>query len=248
MTPAEPATSPPPNEPLQPSSLEATVQALTRVLDRTLRRVEQLDARMVALVAANADLARTLAPTATPPTDQTDATKSDADGPAGPGVRSWLLADNPAQAAADLDDLCSWVWRIYLWWPDATLSSCWLWHPEVIEELWWLRVAHAGAYDPKTGSSLRVADWHERHRPGVARRIRGVLVKCDLNRHVALNNRPVEIVPPGPPALVVHAGQVAAVWSAGAGQDVIRSAGPEPTSEQLAQADAYQQALYRSRR
>lgn len=243
------AESPPPGEQPQPSSVEATVQALTRVLDRTLRRVEQMDARMVALAEANADLAHTLVPAATPPpADPTDSAIHDREGPAGPGVRSWLLADDPAQAAADLDDLCAWVWRIYLWWPDAALSSCWLWHPEVIEELWWLRVAHTAAYDAKAGSSLRVADWHERHRPGVARRVRGVLVKCDLNRHVPFNNRPVEVVPPGPPALSAHAGQVAAVWTAGAGLDVIRAAGPEPSTEQLAEADAYQQALYRSRR
>ena len=163
-------------------------------------------------------------------------------------MRSWLLADDPDQAAADLDDLAAWVWRVYLWWPDAQLSSCWLWHPEIVEELWALRVAHADAYDPQVGTSMRVCDWLDRHRPSTARRVRAVLVKCELTRHIPFNNRPVEVVPPGPPALARHAAAVAQVWTAGAGLDVVRAAGPEPTAEQLAEADAYQRALYRSQR
>ena len=161
-------------------------------------------------------------------------------------MRSWLLADDPDQAADDLADLTTWVWRVYLWWPEAWLSSCWLWHPEVVEELWWLRVAHADAYDPETGSSLRVADWHDRLRPGVVRRVRAVVGKCELNRHIPFNGRPVEVTPPGPPALARHAATVAAVWCAGAGLDVIRAPGPDPTAEQLAEASAFQDALYRS--
>ena len=84
--------------------------------------------------------------------------------------------------------------------------------------------------------------------PSTARRVRAVLVKCELTRHIPFNNRPVEVVPPGPPALARHAAAVAQVWTAGAGLDVVRAAGPEPTAEQLAEADAYQRALYRSQR
>jgi hypothetical protein len=217
------------------SELEKTVGALARTLDRALRKVDRLDTKLTAL-------ADGIEEGAAPPPAGTP------EGPAGPGVRSWLLADDPAQAAADLDDLTAWVWRVYLWWPEAWLSSCWLWHPEVVEELWWLRVAHTDAYDPETGTSLRVADWHDRLRPGVARRVRGIVGKCELNRHIPYNGRPVEITPPGPPALARHATAVAAVWSAGAGLDVVRAAGPEPTPKQLAEADAFQNALYRSRR
>ncbi len=228
-------------EPEGAQQLEAKVCALARTLDRALRKLDQLDSTVAALT-------DTVQESVTQSPGDGAAEKLEQTGPAATGVRSWLLAEDPAQAAADLRDLCEWVWRIYLWWPDASLSSCWLWHPEVIEELWWLRVAHADAYDPETGTSLRVADWHERQRPGVARRVRAVLVKCDLNRHAAVNNRPVEVASPAPPAMVAHAGDVAAVWVAGAGLDAIRAAGPEPTPAQLAEADAYQQALYRSRR
>ncbi len=223
-------------DPTPPSELEKTVGALARTLDRALRKVDQLDAKLTALADLLQEEATAPGPASTPKE------------PTGPGVRSWLLADDPAQAAADLDDLTAWVWRVYLWWPEAWLSSCWLWHPEVVEELWWLRVAHADAYDPETGTSLRVADWHDRLRPGVAKRVRAVVGKCELNRHIPYNGRSVEVTPPGPPALARHAAAVAAVWCAGAGLDVVRAAGPEPTPAQLAEADAFQNALYRSRR
>lgn len=216
--------------------LNSVVFALGRALERAVRKLGRLDAQVAQLANHVAALAPGTAEEE--PEDSSD----------GPSVRAWLLADDPAQAAADLDDLTTWVWRVYLWYPDAALSSCWLWHPEVIEELWWLRLAHADAYHPKDGSVLRMGDWHDRQRPGVARRVRLVLGKCDLSRHTAVNGRPTEIVPPGQPAMVGHRDAVAAVWAAGAGLDVVRATGPEPTAEQLAEADAYQRALYRSHR
>lgn len=233
-------------EPADDAGLTATVQALSRMVDRTARRIDHLDGRISALAEIVTDLALKISPAPDQPGDLTAST--DGEMVAGPGVRSWLLADDPDQAGADLHDLTRWVWQVYSWYPDTWLSSCWLWHPEVIEELWWLRVAHADAYDPRGGSSLRVADWHERHRPGVARRVGTVLRSCELNRHIPFNNRPVEVTPPGPPALARHAGAVAAVWTAGAGLDVVRAAGPQPSGEQLTEAEAYQNALYRSRR
>ncbi|OJY42327.1 hypothetical protein [Pseudonocardia sp. 73-21] len=224
--------------PSEPAELTNAVEALGRALERAFRRIESLDHNVTMLGKQVAALVES----------ETDPAPVESGDVAPPGVRSWLLADDAAQAEADLDDLATWVWRVYLWFPDAFLSSCWLWHPEVIEELWWLRVAHADAYGAETGSSLRVGDWHDRQRPGVARRVRGVLAKCDLGRHVATNGRPVEVLPPGPPALAQHAGLVAAVWVAGADLDALRAAGPEPTEEQRAEATAYQQALFRDRR
>src|SRR3954452_16607979 len=140
---------------------EEPVRSLGRVVARALRRMERVDARVSELTQVITDLAVKLAPAEHPPDAPPDGDRATA-----PGVRSWLLADDPAQADADLVDLADWLWRVYLWWPDASLSSCWLWHPEVIEELWALRVAHADAYDPELGSSMRVTDWLERHRPG----------------------------------------------------------------------------------
>lgn len=235
------AVEPPPAATPPDDGLNATVFALGRAVERALRKLGTLDGQVGRLADQVVALGEQLTG------DGTEA----ADGPEPdtvPGSRAWLLADDPDQAATDLDDLARWVGRVYLWYPDAALSSCWLWHPEVIEELWWLRLAHADAYDPENGSVLRMGDWHDRQRPGVARRIRAVLGKCDLTRHAAHNGRSVEITPPGPPAMSGHTGVVAAVWAAGASLDVERATGPEPTIEQLAEADAYQRALYRSHR
>jgi hypothetical protein len=216
------------------------VRDLARTVERALRKLQTLDEQVGQLT----DQITAVYGTHDAPVPTADAEP----GVAEPGVRSWLLADDPAQAAADLDDLAAWVWRVYLWFPDGWLSSCWLWHPEVIEELWWLRVAHAEAFDAKTGSSTRAGDWHERQRPGVARRVRAVLAKCELSRHAPVGGRGIDVTPPGPPALARHAGAVALVWAAGAELEAVRAAGPEPTPEQLTEADAYQRALYRSQR
>ena len=89
------------------------------------------------------------------------------DGPA--PVRSWLAVDDPDQAVKDLGDLVEWVDRFYVRFSRAQLSSCWMWHPDVVEELWCLRGAHAEAFHPETGSWLRVGDWLDRQRPGVER-------------------------------------------------------------------------------
>ena len=73
---------------------------------------------------------------------------------------------------------------VYLRYRDADCPSCWLWHPEVVEELWWLRQAHADAYHPETGSWLRVGDWHDRQRPGVVRRLVRAVGSCELALHL----------------------------------------------------------------
>ncbi|MBA3907474.1 MAG: hypothetical protein H0X35_12435 [Pseudonocardiales bacterium] len=214
---------------------DPAVQAIAREVDRSRRYMERLDERVRALAGAVADLHGEPAPCETP-----QETAAAAPGVLGPGVRSWLLADDPAQAAADLDDLMTWVRRVYLWFPGSELSACWLWHPAAIEELWCLRVAHADAFDPRTGSVMRVADWHERLRPGVAARVERSLRICTLNRHAAFNGRPVEILPPDPPAMARHAANVALVWTTGTDVYIDRAAGPDLGPEHLAEAQAHE--------
>ena len=131
----------------------------------------------------------------------------------------------------------SWVWRVYLWFPKTRLTSCWLWHPAVIEELWCLRVAHAEAFDPRSGSTLRVADWHERLRPGVTTRVEQEIRVCEVVRHIPWRGRPIEVLPPARPPLIEAAPAVAAIWTAGAGLDIERATGPDPTAEQIAEAE-----------
>ena len=140
--------------------------ALAAVVERNGRRIAALD-RLVRQLAG--DLAEVAAATLTPEGDDTT------------GVRSWLLAGDPERAVTDLAELVGWTRRVYLRYPDAALSACWLWHPDVIEELWWLRNAHADAFHPTAGSWQRVGEWHERQRPGVARRVRSAIGTCELS-------------------------------------------------------------------
>ena len=81
-----------------------------------------------------------------------------------------------------LSELCAWLESVFLRYPDAlkTLPECWCWHPWVVEELLWLRHAWLAAHEgPRAGVAL-VADWHERARPGVVRRIGDLAGDCLL--------------------------------------------------------------------
>jgi hypothetical protein len=94
----------------------------------------------------------------------------------------------PRRAAAVLADLNAWVGAVHLRYTDAAtaLPECWLWHPDVVEELLWLRQAWASAYAGPAASVLAAGDWHERSRPGVVRRIRGAAGTCSLENHPAV--------------------------------------------------------------
>ena len=209
---------------------DTLVTAMAHALERALRKLTRLDEDVRRLAqgvnALRDEPARSAAPDPT-------------------AVRSWLLADEPEQAVLDLVELGGWVSAVYLRYPDAALSSCWLWHPHVIEELWWLRNAHADAYHPETGSWLRVGDWHDRQRPGVAQRVRSALSKCDLSRHAPRDGRPADVPPPLDAPLTGAIVLIAETWTA-PGCDP-RPGGPEPTATQLAEAEAYQRRQYRSR-
>ena len=78
----------------------------------------------------------------------------------------------------------SWLDLVYLRFPDAALPSCWLWHPAVVEELLWLRRSWLEAFTGRTAAIFRVADWHDRQRPGVVARIRALDGgMCSLDQH-----------------------------------------------------------------
>lgn len=241
-----PDTTTPPGDPRGAAATPAggpdpRVLSMARAFDRTRRTVERLDTHLTQLAA---DLARlTGVVTAQRPPDPTrspDAGQgAEPDGGGEPGaVRSWLLAGDAEQAVTDLAELIDWLDRVYLRYPGAELSACWLWHPHVIEELWWLRKAHADAYHPRDGSWLRAGDWHDRQRPAVARRVRDAVAKCDLTLHAAGK-------PQGQAAAVAplagHAAALAAAWAGGGHR-------PEPSSGQIAEGVAYFQALHRSQR
>jgi hypothetical protein len=217
---------------------DPTVVALGRAVERAVGRIEELDGIVRQLATDVHTLASRLAG---PPPDT-----AEEDEP--PAVRSWLLADDPEQAAADVADLAAWLADVYLRYPDTALSSCWLWHPDVIEELWWLRRAHADAYDPESGTWLRVGDWHDRQRPGVVRRVRAVLGKCDLSRHASQHGRPAAVSAPSVVPLAAHATEIATAWATPSPSGAPRPAGPAPTEQQLTDADHHHSEQYRTRR
>lgn len=232
----------------------------TTELNEQVRRLGEDVARLVALVTTPP-----LIPAPAPPGDRPAAggptgpagegSVNDDPHPGGPGgvggaepdegagdgepvVWSWLLMSDPEMAVSVLADLVEWLDRVHLRFPGAELGACWLWHPHVIEELLWLRNAHAEGYDPESGSWLRVGDWHDRQRPGVVRRVREALGKCDLSLHIP--GRPHGHAPAVAP-LVAHAAQVAQQWAT-------TSTRPAPSVEQLGEAADYAQALHRRAR
>lgn len=212
---------------------DPAIVALSRDLQRALRRLDTVDANVLQLAADVTALATRLAD------DDPDDTPEGA-----PAVRSWLLADHPHfNAHNDLAQLIWWIDRVYLRYTNSRLAPCWLWHPEVIEELTWLRGAHADAYHPQDGSWLRVGDWHDRQRPGVERRIHALLGSCGLTRHTTYNGRPADVTEPAPPPLARHADAIADAWTGHP-----RTAGPTPTDEQLADAETAHQQQYRTHR
>lgn len=243
-------TSPGPGQ-----GLDLNVLALSRVLDRTGRRVarveallDDLGADVITLAARDRGTPAPARPTPAGPAPAGPGQVADGGtvaGPAdsaadGPQVRSWLLATDPDQARADLSDLIGWLYRVYLRYDGAGLCSCWLWHPDVVEELWWLRQAHADAYDPEVGSWLRVADWHERHRPGVVKRVAAVVKRCELSLHAqdAELDRAADAAP-----LAVHTDQIATAWTTDPAHPV-----PLPSAVQLDEADRADRAQNRARR
>jgi hypothetical protein len=157
--------------------------------------------------------------------------------PAAPAPTSWLDLPTGSDCAAEsssaaraaehlLTGLTGWVGGVYLRYPDAaqTLPECWLWHPEVVEELLWLQSAWLAAHRPGAAGTA-VGDWHDRQRPGVVRRIRDYAGLCSLEQH----QPGVDQHTPVPVRPVTDAVRAIAGWWATRRGDPP----PAPTSEQL---------------
>jgi hypothetical protein len=192
------------------------------------REVDGLRRGMEALVGTPTrvdDLARTVAQLA-------DAVSAM---PARPGptmAPSWLAAPTDSEALAGvLDGLCRWLHQVFLRYPDgaAVLPECWLWHPDVIEELLWLSHAWRAAYESRGASVQLAGDWHDRQRPGVVRRLRTAVGSCSRERHQTRpgwNSTPLGATPvPG-----ADAASSIAWWWAAARDD----APPEPDPDETA--------------
>ena len=113
---------------------------------------------------------------------------------------SWLdlpATAGPADAELLLVDLIGWLHTVYLRYADAakTFPGCWLWHPDVIEELLWLRHAWHAAYRGTDASITQAGDWHDRQRPGVVRRIKGSAGMCSIENHLPGTDQRTAAVP-----------------------------------------------------
>ncbi len=155
----------------------AAVAGLAREIEALRRAVEPLRGlpdRVEQLAGLVAELAETAAASGLPELART---------------ASWLdlPADaDPAEASTLLEQLVGWMAGIFLRYTDAArvLPDCWLWHPDLVEELLWLRAAWWAAYRTDAGTVQLAADWHDRHRPGVVRRIREYAGACSIETHV----------------------------------------------------------------
>jgi len=146
-------------------------------------------------------------------------------------VPSWLAIEDDEQTTRPvLEDLVGWMGTVYLRFADAarTLPECWLWHPDVVEELVWLMHAWLAAYQGDTAGVRAVGDWHDRHRPGVVRRIGDYARACSLENHLPDRATTAPIVP------VRDAAAAIALWWAQARDD----RAPAPTDDQMVAAAA----------
>jgi len=113
---------------------------------------------------------------------------------------SWIgYTGDPEPAGSALAELADWVGAVYLRYPVAAreLPDCWLWHPDMVEELAWLQQAWEAAYSPDTGTVAAAGDWHDRYRPGVAVRIRAAnRNSCSLENHLRPDRPTAAIVAP----------------------------------------------------
>ncbi|GAA4929275.1 hypothetical protein EV188_101428 [Actinomycetospora succinea] len=158
--------------------------------------------------------------------------------PARPGptvAPSWLAAPTDSEAVMGLlEELCRWLRTVFLRYPDgvAVLPECWLWHPDVIEELLWLMYAWRAAYEGRGASVQLAGDWHDRQRPGVVRRLKTAVGSCSRERH---QTRPGWASAPSgaTPVPGVEATTSIAWWWAGARDD----APPEPARDSTTTRD-----------
>jgi hypothetical protein len=187
------------------------------------REVEQLQRRLAGLAHLPGRVDR-LAGTVTELADTVAGGK-----PSGPSqvAPSWLDIEAVDMVAATdiLTRLAGWISGVYLRYSDARhLPECWLWHPDVVEELLWLHAAWIAAYEPEAPPTA-VGDWHDRQRPGVVARVRQCAGMCSLDAHrdggEAHVGAPAAPTPDAVPA-------IAEWWTTSRDQPA-----PAPTDEQI---------------
>ena len=206
--------------------LDAQVDELTRAIGVCGEQSEEQRARLDTLTEQHTALAAVVSGLAE------QVARSLRRGQWPPAVSFLAIGPEPAHIEDRLDALIEWMRQVFLRYADGAtaLPECWLWHPDVVEELTVLHQNWAAAFDPDTGTVALAGDWHDRYRPGVVRRLRATVGNCSLRTHAP---RDVDEAPAGPEVPFTEAvGRIAAWW----GANRYRPA-PIPTDEDLAAAD-----------
>ncbi|ASR33851.1 hypothetical protein BAY61_01330 [Prauserella marina] len=163
-------------------------------------------------------------------------------GPAAGCTPSWLdMPTEPAATREALEELAWWMRLVFLRYADAAqnLPECWLWHPDIVEELLWLMHAWLAAYRDEKATVARAGDWHDRYRPGVVRRIKTLGGNCSLENHQQRGNHTGSPVVPLTEAMA----PISAWWATHREQ-----AAPEPEDEHYAAAATVQRRAGGGRR
>ncbi len=118
------------------------LDGLTRELEALRRRLDEL----AALPRRVDELAHLFAGLADSPRDRSDTDTAER---SVPSLLNQPTGSDPDDTGSLLDRLAAWVSAVYLRYFDARhLPDCWLWHPEVVEELLWLHAAWLTAHAP----------------------------------------------------------------------------------------------------
>lgn len=200
-----PTVPPSPGEPAPDGVNAAMVAGLAREVHELRRQLKPL-AGVPARVDELAKLVTSLATTV----EALTARKGPTPAP------SWLMAPtHPGTVRELLDGLVEWLRVIYLRYPDAatTLAECWLWHPDIVEELLWLEHAWLAAYQGPAASVGLVGDWHDRLRPGVVARVKAYGRSCSWEKHTSRPGRDKPRSAPAPVPGADQAGTVAGWWA-----------------------------------
>jgi hypothetical protein len=103
------------------------------------------------------------------------------DDQAAPAGWFWLTLDGQAREDK-LGELSDWVDAVlcaqYPGYLADQIKPCWPNHPEALWELTWLYLLWYRAYLTKRPAPIDAADWHDRWAPGVLRRLRQVMDRC----------------------------------------------------------------------
>lgn len=210
---------------MSPTDATPDVGGIAREVDRVSRRVDDLARDLPPALERVGELDVSVEKLGNLVADVMDRLRGDQ-----AEARAWLLVSDPEVARAMLTDLVGWLDAVYLRYPGASLPACWLWHPSVIEELLWLRAAHADAYSGR-GWGVRAGMWHDQQRPRVVERIQKMIGTCDLAQHVSGGQKAkAPIAAP----LAGHVDAVADAWTS-------TGLPPEPSVEQLEHARSYDQ-------